>query len=88
MVARIEAAPTDRIYTISTDCMSCGVCEYMCPVEAIIEAKRQLVILKRLCNGCGQCVPFCPVRAIVPRDEFDARQRHTIAAELGAVLDR
>src|SRR6266542_3453747 len=39
-------------YIISSDCMDCGVCEYMCPQGAIFEAKRQFVINKALCNGC------------------------------------
>ena len=75
-------------YIISTDCMRCGVCEFMCPQRAIIEAKRQLIILKKLCDGCGECVPYCPVYAIVPRDQFKARQASTMAAQLRAALER
>ena len=75
-------------YIISTDCMRCGVCEYMCPRGAIIEAKRQLIILKRLCDGCGECVSYCPVYAIVPRDQFKERQANTLAAQLRAALKR
>lgn len=84
----LDAAPAPTVYIISTDCMRCGVCEYMCPVQAIIEAKRQLIILKRLCTGCGECVPYCPVRAIVPGNEFRRRQSITVAAELRKVLGR
>ena len=58
--------PDPGVFIISTDCMRCGVCEHMCPVDAIQEAKRQLIILKRVCTGCGDCVPYCPVHAIVP----------------------
>jgi MinD superfamily P-loop ATPase len=75
-------------YIISTDCMRCGVCEHMCPVEAIVEAKRQLIILKRVCNGCGVCVPYCPAQAIVPGAEFKQRQTLTVSAELQQVLGR
>ncbi len=53
------------VYFITTDCMRCGVCEFMCPERAIVEARRQLVIIKRRCNGCGDCVQYCAVRAIV-----------------------
>lgn len=79
-------APDPSGYVISSDCMDCGVCEYMCPEGAIYEAKRQFVIAKDLCNGCGDCVPYCPARAIVPRADFKARQERTVAKVLGEAL--
>lgn len=75
-------------YIISSDCMDCGVCEYMCPQSAIFEAKKQFVIRKDRCNDCGECVPYCPARAIVQRADFTARQRRSVRSVLGAVLGR
>ena len=79
-------AAAASVYIISNDCVNCGVCEYMCPLGAIVETKRQLNILKRVCNGCGDCAPYCPVRAIVPRDAFKERQALNVAVELRRVL--
>jgi ferredoxin len=73
-------------YIISTDCMDCGVCEYMCTRGAIFEAKRQFVIRKDACDDCGECVPYCPARAIVPADDFAGRQQRTVRSVLGGVL--
>lgn len=73
-------------YIISSDCMDCGVCEYMCPLGAIFEAKNQFVISKGLCNGCGICVPYCPARAIVARTSFKERQSRTVRNVLGGAL--
>ena len=75
-------------YIISSDCMDCGVCEYMCPETAIFEAKNQFVIRKDRCNGCGECVPYCPARAIVHRASFSARQGRTVHSVLGAALGK
>ena len=82
-----EGEPSDR-YMITSDCTRCGVCEYMCPQDAIKEAQNQLVVRRHLCNGCGECVPYCPVRAIVPADEFTARQHDTRKAQLRRILGR
>ncbi len=71
---------------ITSDCMRCGVCEFMCPQGAIREAPNQFVVRRQACNGCGECVPYCPVRAIVPQAEFTSRQRRTRTAELRRVL--
>jgi ferredoxin len=73
-------------YMISSDCMHCGVCEFMCPQSAIREAPNQFVVRRGLCNGCGECVPYCPVRAIVSAEQFSARQKETRNAQLGAIL--
>ena len=80
------APATCTAYIISTDCMRCGVCEFMCSEAAIIEAKRQFIILKRLCTGCGDCVAYCPAEAIVPADQFRERERATVSAQLSRVL--
>ena len=74
-------------YMISSDCIHCGVCEFMCPQSAIRGAPNQFVIRRQSCNGCGDCAPFCPVRAIVPAAQFAARQQHTRRAQLRAILD-
>ena len=80
------AAPYAGSYIISTDCMRCGVCEFMCPKDAIVEAKNQLIVLKNVCDGCAECVPYCVVSAIVPREEFRERQADTLSAQLRDVL--
>ncbi len=83
------AAPAGAsTYVISSDCMDCGVCRPMCPLDAIVQAKHQLVILKRICNGCGLCTPYCPVQAIVPRAEFRERQALSVTDELRRILER
>jgi ferredoxin len=74
-------------YIISTDCMDCGVCEFMCPEGAIFEAKKQFVIRRDRCNDCGTCVPYCPARAIVHRDDFAIRQERSVRSVLGGVLN-
>lgn len=78
----------NEVYVISSDCMGCGVCEFMCPQGAIVQAPNQFIIDKRLCDGCGECVPFCVVSAIVPRSRFNDRQDRTVRARLRGVLDR
>lgn len=74
-------------HVISNDCVSCGVCEYMCPLGAIVETKNQFSILKRVCDGCAECVPYCPVRAIVPKSQIRERQDRNVSVNLRRALD-
>lgn len=87
---RSESIDGDNVmtYIISSDCMNCAVCEFMCPTNAISQAPNQLIIDKRLCDGCGKCVPYCVVGAIVPRDRFSERQGRTVRARMREVLER
>lgn len=57
---------------ITDECISCGVCVYECPNQAIVEGNMQYVIKPELCTECiedynsPQCVEICPSDAIVP----------------------
>jgi ferredoxin len=56
-------------YTINDDCISCGVCEDECPVEAISEGEDKYVIDPELCTDCGSCADICPVDAPQPEED-------------------
>jgi ferredoxin len=53
-------------HVISDECISCGACEPVCPVEAISESEGIYIIDPELCTDCGVCVDECPVDAIAP----------------------
>lgn len=50
-------------YKISDDCLGCGACKAICPVEAITEGS-PYKIDENKCIECGACAAQCPVSAI------------------------
>ena len=54
------------MYVISDECVSCGSCAGVCPMEAIDmdDAAGHYMIDQDKCIGCGSCVDTCPMGAI------------------------
>ena len=50
-------------YKISEQCLACGGCKAVCPVEAITEGT-PYKIDEAKCLECGACAAQCPAQAI------------------------
>ena len=50
-------------------CVSCGMCEERCQVDAIRQGDDAHEVDEARCIGCGLCVPQCPEEAISMKDK-------------------
>jgi len=53
------------IYVDGEKCAGCGVCEDICPVEAVRVSNGMARIDQDRCNECEACVEACPNEAIL-----------------------
>lgn len=51
---------------VTDTCISCGSCESVCPVAAIV-LEDQAKIDEDTCIDCGACESVCPVSAIIAK---------------------
>jgi Fe-S-cluster-containing hydrogenase component 2 len=54
-------------YTVTINkekCVTCGECQYACPVVAIEKKDSDKYAISNFCNRCGKCIDVCPVGAI------------------------
>ena len=60
---------------ITTQCITCGACEWECPNEAISPGAPRPIVDEDLCTECygffgeSQCIVVCPVSAIKVKRE-------------------
>ena len=53
---------------IEENCVGCGACRKVCPVEAISgETKKPHVIDLKICVKCGQCLEACKFQAVLKK---------------------
>lgn len=54
-------------YVIIEGCIECGICERVCPYDAIhMSDSFEYVVDGAKCPGCHRCLDPCPVDTIVP----------------------
>lgn len=58
-----ECNTNDQKFTITKDCISCGICEKVCPVGNIVLQEGKPT-WKHSCQMCFGCFHFCPQKAI------------------------
>lgn len=57
--------PMVRAQVVADDCIGCGNCVEMCPMEAIAMEGEKAMVLEH-CTGCMMCMRTCPTGAIQP----------------------
>lgn len=53
-----------QMFTINSNCVSCGLCAANCPVDAIAQGDEHYVINQDTCVQCGSCQMNCPADAV------------------------
>jgi ferredoxin/flavodoxin len=66
----------DKFYSVSDDCIHCGVCEAVCPVGNIFLDGKGRPQFQHHCEQCVACIQFCPKRTINYKDKTQSRRRY------------
>jgi len=61
----VQVSKFDRKIIKSDDCVHCGACVGICPVEVFsIDEEEKVEAESTKCIHCGVCVKVCPVQAL------------------------
>ncbi|MDR1641772.1 MAG: EFR1 family ferrodoxin [Clostridiales bacterium] len=65
-----------KSFNVSDDCLSCGICANICPVQNIDMSEGKPTFGDK-CESCLACLQHCPKRAINDGDKTQKRRRYT-----------
>ena len=68
-----------RKFWVSDQCVSCGLCERVCPVAAITMRDGKPTWTMSHCAHCMACIHNCPKEAIEYGDVTKDKRRYTFA---------
>jgi ferredoxin len=61
----VEVSKFDRKIVKSDECISCGACTSICPVEVFVfDERKEVQANSEKCVHCGICVNVCPIKAL------------------------
>lgn len=63
-----SANTNDNFYRVTEDCISCGLCEKVCPVSNITMID-QKPVWQHHCETCLACFHYCPKKAITYQEK-------------------
>jgi predicted Fe-Mo cluster-binding NifX family protein/ferredoxin len=69
-IAQLESGRKAVAVVDSGKCAGCGICEDVCPTNAI-KVNGQALVQPELCTGCGLCVGECPNNAVILTQKKD-----------------
>jgi hypothetical protein len=73
--------------TVNDNCTACGICEEVCPFNAIkIDGRAK--INKELCVGCSNCYYHCPNKAMEAKVTFDTLLAESAVAVMTAMKNK
>ena len=67
----------DKYYSVSDDCIKCGICKKVCPVGNVDLDTTGRPYFKHHCEQCVACIQFCPKKAINYKNKTQGRGRYT-----------
>lgn len=89
-IGRLESGPvnplfyrfwvSDRGFSVSNACVSCGKCARRCPLNNI-EMTSGKPVWKGNCTHCMACIGGCPVEAVEYKNKSKGRSRYYIIME-------
>ncbi|OOM77047.1 EFR1 family ferrodoxin [Clostridium sp. BL-8] len=65
----------DKGFWTTTDCISCGLCEKICPMKNIV-LKDDTPIWLHKCEMCFRCLNYCPKNAIQFMKNTEGKKRY------------
>lgn len=66
-------------FRIKDNCISCGKCEKLCPMNVIAMQDGKPVWNIKRCAHCMSCIQNCPVEAIEYKDVSEGRKRYHVS---------
>lgn len=75
-------------YSVTEECIACGTCAKVCPVDNIVvDKENKTITYKEPCIGCFACIQNCPQKAIHLKGEVDGSRFRNSHVTLNEIME-
>ena len=81
------ASTTPKLFEVTDECIGCGICAKVCPVNNIVQNNKEKPLFNYNCESCFACIHNCPKCAIQMKIQRSEKRFRNSNVSLNEIIE-